>query len=58
MTGFQFLFQGEAPPSSFYAEEIDFIALQLWQRGGCLEMIGDECSFCRGEAQQCLAMCQ
>ena len=49
---------GEALPSSFHAEEIDIIALRLWQRGSCLEMIGDECCFCKGEAQRCLAICQ
>ena len=31
--------QGEAPPSSFDAEEIDIIALRLWQRGSCLERL-------------------
>ena len=51
-------FQGEAPPFSFHTEEIDIIALQLWQRCGCLEAVGEECSFCKGEAQRCLAMCQ
>jgi hypothetical protein len=50
--------QGDTAPSSFFAEELDIIALRLWQRCNCLETIGDECSLCRGEAQQCLAMCQ
>ncbi len=48
----------EAPSFSFEAEEIDIIALRLWQRSSCLEMIGADCCFCRGEAQRCLAMCQ
>lgn len=50
--------QGEAPPSSFLEEEIDIIALRLWQRGSCLEMNGGECRLCKGEAQQCLAICR
>jgi hypothetical protein len=50
--------QGEALPFSFHAAEIDIIALRLWQRGSCLEMIGDQCCFCKGEAQRCLAICQ
>jgi hypothetical protein len=49
---------GEAPPSTFLSEEVDIIALRLWQRGCCLETIGDDCSLCKGEAQQCLGICQ
>ena len=48
----------EAPLFSFEAEVIDIVALRLWQRGSCLEMTGDECWFCKGEAQRCLARCQ
>ena len=50
--------QGEASPFSFDMEEIDIVALRLWQRGSCLEMTGDECCFCKGEALRCLAICQ
>jgi hypothetical protein len=50
--------QGDTSPSSLFAEELDTIALRLWQRCNCLDTIGDECSLCKGEAQQCLAMCQ
>jgi len=53
-----FVPQGEAPPSSFHDEKIDIIALRLWQRSSCLETIGDDCCFCTGEAQRCLAICQ
>jgi hypothetical protein len=49
--------QGEALPSSFHAKEIDIIALRLWQRGSRLEMFADDCCFCKGEAQRCLAIC-
>lgn len=48
----------EASRFSFEAETIDIVALSLWQRGSCLEMTGDECCFCKGEAQRCLAICQ
>jgi hypothetical protein len=44
--------------SSFYAGEIDIIALRLWQRGCCLEPVGDVCCYCKGEAQRCLGLCQ
>ena len=50
--------QRETLPSGFPAAEIDIIALRLWQRGSCLEMLVDECCFCKGEAQRCLAICQ
>ncbi len=50
--------QWEALPSSFHAKEIDLIALRLWQRGSRLEMFADDCCFCQGEAQRCLAICQ
>jgi hypothetical protein len=49
---------GEALPSSFHPEEIDIIALRLWQRGSRLEMLADGCCFCKGEAQRCLAICR
>ena len=49
---------GEAPPLTFLDEEVDMIALRLWQRGCCLVAMGDECSLCKGEAQRCLAICQ
>jgi hypothetical protein len=48
---------GEAPPCSFHAEELDIIAFDLWWRGSSWDSIGDECSFCKGEAQRCL-VCQ
>jgi len=50
--------EGEAPPSSFEAEELDIAAFRLWQRCNCLELVSDECCFCNGDAQRCLAMCQ
>ncbi len=49
---------GENSPFSFDAEGIDIVPFRLWQRGSCSEMIGDECCFCKGEAQRCLAICQ
>jgi hypothetical protein len=49
--------QGEVPPFGFYAEEVDRIALRVWQRSCCLEAMNDECCFCQGEAQRCL-VCQ
>lgn len=49
---------GEALPSGFHVEEIDIIALRLWQRGSRIEMIGDDSCFCKGEAQRCLAICR
>lgn len=49
---------GEPPLSSFQSEEMDIIAFRLWQRGACFDTIGDECGFCKGEAQQCLGMCR
>ena len=49
---------GEALPSGIPLEEIDIIALRLWQRGSRLEIIGDDCCFCKGEAQRCLAICR
>ena len=55
---FSIAIPGEDSSFSFDAEEIDIIALRLWQRGCCLEMIGDECCLCKGEAQRCLAICQ
>ena len=50
--------QGETLPAGVHAEEIDIIALRLWQRGSCLEVIGDDCCLCKGEAQRCLAICR
>lgn len=50
--------QGEAPPSSFAAEEIDIIAFRLWRRASHLYMVGEDCGCCKGEAQQCYAACR
>jgi hypothetical protein len=50
--------EGEASPFGLEAEEVEVIALRLWRRASCLETIGDECCFCQGEAQRCLAICQ
>ena len=50
--------QGEALFPNFHVEEIDITALRLWQRGSLLEMSGDDCCLCRGEAQRCLALCR
>ncbi len=58
MTSLQLPTKGRLFLTSFHPEEIDIIALRLWQRGSRLEMIGDECCFCKGEAQRCLAKCQ
>jgi len=48
----------EAPVFCIEDDEIDFIAVRLWRRGSWLEPTDDECSFCKGEAQRCLALCQ
>jgi hypothetical protein len=55
----QVVAQREVPLSSFEAaEEFDLIAFKLWQHASCPEMIGDECWFCKGEAQRCYATCR
>jgi hypothetical protein len=51
-------YQWETLPAGIHTKEIDIIAIRLWQRGSCIEMVGDECCFCKGEAQRCLAICQ
>jgi hypothetical protein len=48
-------FQGE---DRFGVEELDIIAQRLWRRGSCFGTGGDDCGLCKGEAQQCLAICQ
>ncbi len=56
----------EVPPGSdpvlllsgLHAEEVEMIALKLWGRGSCLEMASEECWFCKGDPQRCLANCR
>jgi len=49
---------GEDTFSGLGAAPVEIIALGLWQRGCYLGTLGDDCSLCKGEAQQCLAICQ
>jgi hypothetical protein len=50
--------QGEAPLASFEDKGPNTMAISLWRRGSCLEFLGDECWFCKGESQRCLAICK
>ncbi len=48
----------EGVPSSFEPEKIMIVAFRLWRRANCLDIAEDECTCCKGEAQQCYATCR
>jgi hypothetical protein len=53
-----YAFGAEAMSPSVEPEEIDRIALALWRHANTVDGIADECGCCKGDAQQCLAMCR
>ncbi len=48
----------EAPLAGFDDKGPQTMAISLWRRGSCLQLVGDECWFCKGESQRCLAICR